>query len=148
MLRLPAGTMRWQQSLRKMPPNFAGPRYWIQQEAAHAAIALRSMFVRDIVLPNMGLLGPLVYLIEVAIGVSLVLGPLFRLGALLGASMGINLWLGLYSAHGEWPWTYMVQVINQLLFVIDPPGCALGADMLVRRWVGGVWGGGGAIVLG
>jgi hypothetical protein len=69
--------------------------------------------------------------------VSLLLGLLSRAGALLGLLMALNLWLGLYSAPGEWPWTYMFLAIIQALFVIDPPGRALGADTLLRRrlWV-------------
>jgi hypothetical protein len=46
--------------------------------------------------------------------------------------MGMNLGLGLYSAPGEWPWTYMFLVMIQGLFVIDPPGRVLGADTLLR----------------
>jgi hypothetical protein len=46
--------------------------------------------------------------------------------------MGMNLWLGLYSAPGEWPWTYMFLVMIQGLFVIDPPGRVLDADILFR----------------
>jgi uncharacterized membrane protein YphA (DoxX/SURF4 family) len=136
LLRVLVGTMWWQQSLWKIPPNFAGLRYWMQQEVAHAAIPLQSAFVADIVLPNLNLFGPLVYLIEVSIGVSLLLGLLSRLGALLGVLMGINLWLGLYSAPGEWPWTYMFLVIIQLLFLIDPPGRELGADVLLQQRAG------------
>ena len=47
--------------------------------------------------------------------------------------MGLNLWLGLYSADNEWPWTYMFLVMIQAWFVIDPPGRVLGADALLRR---------------
>lgn len=107
VLRGLVGTMWWQQSLWKIPPNFGGLRYWMQQEAAHAAI-----------------------------GVSLLLGLLSRLGALLGVLMGLNLWLGLYSAPGEWPWTYMFLLIIQALFVIDPPGRVLGADVWLGRAAG------------
>jgi hypothetical protein len=45
--------------------------------------------------------------------------------------MGINLWLGLYSADGEWPWTYMFLVMIQAWFVIEPPGRVLGGDLLL-----------------
>jgi uncharacterized membrane protein YphA (DoxX/SURF4 family) len=132
VLRVLMGTMWWQQSLWKIPPNFDGLHYWVQQESEHAAIALQGELVGDILLPNLAVFGPLIYLMEVAIGVSLVLGLLSRAGGLLGLLMGLNLWLGLYSAPGEWPWTYMFLVMIQALFVIDPPGRVLGADALLR----------------
>ena len=132
-LRVLVGTMWWQQSLWKIPPNFDGLKYWMGQEAEHAAIALQGDLVRDVVLPNLSLFAPLVYLIEVAIGVSLLLGAFSRAGAALGLLMALNLWLGLYSAPGEWPWTYMFLSVIQALFVLDPPGRVLGVDALLRR---------------
>jgi uncharacterized membrane protein YphA (DoxX/SURF4 family) len=132
-LRMLMGSMWWQQTLWKIPPNFDGLRYWMGQEAEHASIALQGALVRDVVLPNLGLFGPLVYLVELAIAVSLLLGLLSRAGALLGLLMGLNLWLGLYSAPGEWPWTYMFLVMIQAWFVIDPPGRMLGIDALLHR---------------
>ena len=47
--------------------------------------------------------------------------------------MAINLWLGLYNAPGEWPWTYMFLVVLQLIYLIDPPGRSLGIDALIWR---------------
>jgi uncharacterized membrane protein YphA (DoxX/SURF4 family) len=128
--------MWWQQTLWKIPPNFDGLKYWIGQEVEHAAIALQGALVGDIVLPNLALFGPLVYLTELIIGVSLLLGLFSRAGAILGMLMGLNLWLGLYSAPGEWPWTYMFLVLIQALFAIDPPGRTLGADALLRQRAG------------
>jgi uncharacterized membrane protein YphA (DoxX/SURF4 family) len=132
LLRLLVGAMWWRQSLWKVPPDFDGLIYWMRQEVDHASFALQSDFVGGIVLPHVLLFGPLVYAIEVAIGVSLMLGGWSRGGALLGALMAINLWLGLYSAPGEWPWTYMFLIIIQGLFVLDPPGRSLGVDALLR----------------
>jgi len=132
-LRVLMGTMWWQQTLWKIPPNFDGLKFWMQQEADHAAIALQGTLVRDIVLPHLTVFGPLVYLVELIIGVTLLLGLFSRAGALLGLLMGLNLWLGLYSADNEWPWTYMFLVMIQAWFVIDPPGRVLGADVLLRR---------------
>jgi len=131
-LRLLMGTMWWQQTLWKIPPNFSGLKYWMEQEADHAAIVLQGELVRIIVLPNLTFFGPLVYLVELVIGVTLLLGLCSRAGALLGLLMGLYLWLGLYSAQGEWPWTYMFPIIIQAIFVIDPPGRSLGADALLR----------------
>jgi uncharacterized membrane protein YphA (DoxX/SURF4 family) len=132
LLRLLVGAMWWQQSLWKIPPNYDGLIYWMHQQVDHASFALQSAFVGEIVLPHIQVFAPLVYAIEVTIGVSLMLGIWSRAGALLGALMAINLWLGLYSAPGEWPWTYMFLVAIQALFVLDPPGRSLGADALLR----------------
>jgi len=130
LTRLLIGSMWWQQSLWKVPPNYAGLLYWMKQEADHSAIRLQGQLVGEIVVPHIAIFGPLVYAIEVAIGVSLILGLLTRWGALLGLLMGLNLWLGLYSAPGEWPWTYFFLVVIQFLFLIDPPGQSLGIDAL------------------
>jgi uncharacterized membrane protein YphA (DoxX/SURF4 family) len=132
LLRLLVGTMWWQQSLWKIPPNFDGLIYWMRQEVDHAALALQSALVGGVVLPHILVFGTLVYAIEVSIGVSLMLGLWSRGGAMLGALMAINLWLGLYSAPGEWPWTYMFLIVIQALFVLDPPGRSLGLDALLR----------------
>jgi uncharacterized membrane protein YphA (DoxX/SURF4 family) len=132
LLRLLMGAMWWQQSLWKIPPNYDGLIYWMQQMVEHASIPLQSAFVSTIVLPNITIFGPIVYLVEVSIGISLMLGLLSRLGALAGLAMALNLWLGLYSAPGEWPWTYFFLVIIQVWFAIDPPGRALGLDAMTH----------------
>jgi len=132
LMRVIVGIMWWQQSLWKIPPHYDwGLIHWMDEMVEHASTELQSVLVRDLVLPNITLFGPLVYAIEVIIAVSLILGVVTRLGAALGALMAINLWLGLYNAPGEWPWTYMFLVVIQLLFVIDPPGRSLGIDAIL-----------------
>jgi uncharacterized membrane protein YphA (DoxX/SURF4 family) len=134
LLRIAIGSMWWQQSLWKIPPHYDwGLIHWMQEMVEHASTPLQSALVRDFVLPNIAVFGPLVYAIEVAIAVSLILGLLTRLGAVLGALMAINLWLGLYNAPGEWPWTYMFLVVLELMYLIDPPGRSLGVD----AWLAG-----------
>ena len=134
LMRVIAGIMWWQQSLWKIPPHWDwGLIHWMEVMVEHASTQLQSTLVRDLVLPNIAVFGPLVYATEVFIAVSLILGVVTRLGAALGALMAINLWLGLYNAPGEWPWTYMFLVVLQLIFLIDPPGRSLGIDALAWR---------------
>jgi len=134
LVRFIVACMWWQQSLWKIPPHYDwGLIHWMEEMVKHASTELQSVLVRDLVLPNIAVFGPLVYATEVIIAVSLILGVVTRLGAALGALMAINLWLGLYNAPGEWPWTYMFLVVIQLIFVIDPPGRSLGVDALVWR---------------
>jgi uncharacterized membrane protein YphA (DoxX/SURF4 family) len=128
LLRLAMGVMWWQQSLWKIPPNYDGLLYWMKQVGAHAAVPLQSYLFDRLMLPNIALFGPLIYALEALIGVSLMLGVLTRIASLLGLLMALNLWLGLYSAPGEWPWTYGYLIVIQALFLIDPPGRCLGLD--------------------
>ncbi len=128
LLRVIVGGMWWQQSLWKIPPNYDGLMFWMRQMVDHSAIPLQGTLVASYVIPNIAVFGPLVYVIEVVVGASLILGLFTRLGAALGALMAINLWLGLYSAPNEWPWTYAFLLILQLGYVIDPPGRSLGVD--------------------
>jgi len=128
VLRLIMGTMWWQQSLWKIPPNYDGLVFWMKQMVAHSSIPLQAWMVDQFVIPNIGLFGPLVYLLEVLIGVSLMLGVFTRVFAGLGLLMALNLWVGLYSAPNEWPWTYGYLIVIQALFLLDPPGRRLGLE--------------------
>jgi hypothetical protein len=58
------------------------------------------------VLPHFHLFAPIVFGLEVLTAVSLLLGNFVRRwGVSSGALQILNLWLGLCTAPGEWPWT-------------------------------------------
>jgi uncharacterized membrane protein YphA (DoxX/SURF4 family) len=140
--RFLVGACWWQQSLWKLPPYYTddpaapfgttGLAFWMKQMAEYAPFKLQAAFVRDLVLPNFYLFAPVVYLTEVLIGVSLILGLATRVGSLAGLLMALNLWAGLYVAPHEWPWTYFFLVVIQLIFTVHPPGRSLGWDALLR----------------
>lgn len=127
------GAMWWEQSLWKLPPDYSGLRYWMQEMGKWASTSLQRHFVTDIVLPHFYFFAPQVYIAEVLIAVTLTLGFFSRLGAFVGTLMAINLWLGLYRSAGEWPWTYFFLIIVQIMFLINPPGRSLGLDALFLK---------------
>jgi uncharacterized membrane protein YphA (DoxX/SURF4 family) len=127
------GAMWWQQSLWKLPPTYSGLHYWVEEMGKWASIGLQREFVRDVVLPHFFLFAPQVYIAEVLIAVTLMLGLFSRLGAFLGAIMAINLWLGLYRSPAEWPWTYFFLIVVQIMFAIQRPGRSLGLDAILLR---------------
>jgi uncharacterized membrane protein YphA (DoxX/SURF4 family) len=139
--RLVMGAFWWQQSLWKMPPFYTdhpeapfgqtGLAYWMGLMGKHAAIPLQADFVNNIVLPHFYLFAPIVYAAEVLTGVSLMLGAFVRLFAIIGALQILNLWLGLYSAPGEWPWTYFFLLLLQLMFAVHCYGRSLGVDAIL-----------------
>jgi uncharacterized membrane protein YphA (DoxX/SURF4 family) len=138
--RFTIGALWWSQSLWKVPPTYTdrpdgsgGLRYWVEVMAKYAAFPWHRDFMGGIVLPHFYWFAPFVYLGEVLVAVTLILGVVSRLGAVLGLLMAINLWLGLYRAPGEWPWTYVFLIVVQLLFVLHPPGRSLGLDAIWAR---------------
>jgi uncharacterized membrane protein YphA (DoxX/SURF4 family) len=141
LLRVLVGCMWWQQSLWKLPPHYTdqpnepfgttGLAYWMGQMGRHAAIPLQADFVNNIVLSHFYLFAPFVYAAEVLTAVSLLLGVFVRLFGVIGALQILNLWLGLYSAPGEWPWTYFFLLLLQLIFALECYGRSLGVDALL-----------------
>jgi uncharacterized membrane protein YphA (DoxX/SURF4 family) len=142
-IRLLIGCMWWQQSLWKLPPDYTGLAYWMGLMGKHAAIPLQADFVNNIVLPHLYVFAPLVYGLEVLTAVSLILGLFARLGSVIGALQIANLWLGLYSAPGEWPWTYFFLLLLMASFWLHHYGRSLGIDAIIvarvkqpRTWLG------------
>ena len=138
LFRLLIGAMWWQQTLWKLPPIYTdrpdgtgGLHHWVGEMAKWAAFGLQRDFVKDVVQPHFYFFAPQVYAIEVLIAVSLLLGLFTRVGGLLGALMAANLWLGLYRAPYEWPWTYFFMLAIQITFVVYRPGRSLGIDALL-----------------
>src|SRR5262249_54095336 len=125
----------------KLPPHYTdhpeqafgetGLAYWMGVMGKHAAIPLQADFVNTVVLPHFDLFAPLVYTAEVLTGAALMLGGFVRLFGVIGALQILNLWLGLYSAPGEWPWTYFFLLLLQVIFALDQYGRSLGIDAVL-----------------
>lgn len=140
LCRLFIGTMWWQQTLWKLPPLYtdnpsdplnSGLHFWMTREGQSAAIPLQADFVNHIVLPHFYLFAPVVYALEVLTAVSLILGLFVRWWGLIGALQVLNLWLGLYNAEGEWPWTYFFLLVLMLIFALHRYGRRLGLDAII-----------------
>jgi uncharacterized membrane protein YphA (DoxX/SURF4 family) len=139
--RLAIGSMWWQQTLWKLPPYYTdhpdqsfgetGLAYWMGLMGKHAAIPWQADFVNGLVLPHFYLFAPIVYALEVLTAVSLILGLFVRAWGLIGAAQILNLWLGLYSAPGEWPWTYFFLLLLMLVFALHRYGRSLGLDAII-----------------
>jgi uncharacterized membrane protein YphA (DoxX/SURF4 family) len=132
IVRFGVGSMWWQQALWKYPAGLGGLRYWTEQMVQHSAFAAHAAFVRDVILPNLTPIGFCVFFIEIAIGISLMVGLLTRLSAFCGALFIANLWIGLYRADAEWPWSYVFLIMLLAIFSLDAYGRSLGCDALVR----------------
>ena len=131
--RLLIGSMWFQGSLWKLPlPNAGGLQYWTEQMAEHAAFPFYAAFVKDVMLPHMNIVDPLVCLAKLGLAVSFILGIAVRPIAPLGALYALGLWLGLYRHPAEWPWVYVFLAIAQGQLAVQAAGHRLGLDGLLK----------------
>lgn len=112
LARILLGLM-WLTSLRwKLPPNFEADghtslREWLDLMVEHAAVGFYGDLINSVVLPQFTLFAWLLFLTELAVGLSLVLGVFVRPAAVVGLAMSLNLLVGLVDVPGEWPWSYL-----------------------------------------
>ena len=134
LIRVLIGTMWFQGSLWKLPlPVSGGFQYWTGQLAEHSAYAWHAALARDVLLPNIGLLDPAVWLTETFMAVSLMLGVAVRLAGVVGILFMLNLWIGLYQAGAEWPWNYLFCAFVHGFFILDRAGRSWGVDAILAR---------------
>ncbi|MCG6897489.1 MAG: DoxX family membrane protein [Thiocapsa sp.] len=134
VFRVLIGAMWYQGTTWKLPlPVSGGFEYWLRQTGEHAAFPFIGDLVNNLLLPQIALVGPLIYFAEMFFAVSLLLGVLTRLGALFAAGQALFLWLGLYRAEAEWPWNYIFLAVVHGLFIVVAAGRSLGVDAILRR---------------
>ena len=134
--RVLMGSMWFQGCLWKLPlPVSGGMQYWTGQMAEHAAFPFYAAIVTDWLLPHMAVLDPLVFVVELGMAISFLLGLLVRPVAWLGVLYVAGLWIGLYRHPGEWPWEYVFIGIVHGMFAVHRAGDWLGLDGLRRMGV-------------
>jgi thiosulfate dehydrogenase (quinone) large subunit len=134
--RIVLGIMWLDLCLQKAPWVFdsEGNRYgwlygWIWTEINNPTFHWYADFLQYFFLPNIAIMGMIVFLQELAIALSLITGTCVPvIGGLLGLVMQINLLIGNYSVPGEWFWTYPLLIVSHLALAIDHAGRVLGVD--------------------
>ena len=147
-MRALIGTMWFEAMLWKLPlPIPGGLKFWTEQEGTRAAFDFHREFINGVVLPNLHLFAPFVFLAELAFAVSLMLGLGVRLASLIGVVFVLQLWLGIYRPGdpAEWPWSYMFLALLMVLFALYAAGRSLGLDAWLRRNVPAVRDGTGVV---
>ncbi len=113
----------WEQHW-KLPPDFGlhqprGLMFAFQQGIQYPTLGIYKTFLQAVVVPHFFLFGWLIFMGETAIGISLLLGVLTKLGALLGTLQAANLLIGAASAP-EGPWIYLALLAANILLLLTP----------------------------
>lgn len=136
LFRLLVGIMWFQGALWKLPfPVAPGFQYWTEQIAQNAAWPWFGAIVTDYMLPHMAIVDPFVFVIEMGLALSLMLGLFVRPVATLGAIYVLGLWIGLYRHPDEWPWQYVFLSALHGMFAIVGGSFSFGLDaLLIPLW--------------
>lgn len=124
----------WLFSLRwKLPPSFDGGnqrdlREWLDLEVTHAAFGLYGRFIESVVIPNFTAFAWMLFVTELLVGLSLLLGYRVRVAAAVGLLLSLNLGIGLLDVPGEWPWSYAMLAMWHGLFIAVDAGLVWGLD--------------------
>jgi uncharacterized membrane protein YphA (DoxX/SURF4 family) len=122
----------------KLPPDFGrkdpeGLLYNFELASEHAVVAPLRRLAEDVLIPHFTLFGWMVFLVELAVGLSLLLGLWTRVGALVGVAQSIAITLLVARAPDEWIWTYVLFVGMSVVVALTPSGERLSLDARRRR---------------
>jgi hypothetical protein len=133
-MRVMIGSMWFQGSLWKLPlPVSGGFEAWTKALEEYAAFGFHRWIAKNIFVPLLPLIDPLVFLTELSLAISFILGLLVRPMGAIGMLYVAHLWLGLYLNPSEWPWLYIFLIFVQGFFVLDNAGRSLGLDAILAR---------------
>ena len=91
-----------------------------------------SFVIEHVVLPNFRFFGWIVLLVEIALGAFLTFGIATRLWAVVGGVHGTVIALCVLRLRGEWPWSYYLMIVANLLLFATAAGRFAGIDGVVR----------------
>jgi thiosulfate dehydrogenase [quinone] large subunit len=128
LVRIFVGYLWFQQLFWKLPPDFAGLRRYVVEEAQFTFVPGYASFIQHVFLPNFILLGAATWTAELLVALSLLFGIFSRFGALLSILLAAQLYAGLAVARGEWYWTYGMLVLLGVALAALPTGRRLGID--------------------
>jgi thiosulfate dehydrogenase (quinone) large subunit len=147
--RLMVGVLWITQLAWKVPPSFGCPANfavstsytarttglcdWTGLMGVYSILPLHRAFVNNFVIPNLAWMGWFIFLMELFIAATLILGVVSRLGALVAIVQAVNLLIGLSAVPNEWYWSYGMLIILSVVFFCIPPGRIFGLDASLRR---------------
>src|SRR5579859_987743 len=126
------GQLTW-----KPPPDFGCPDggfcLWVRQEIEHPLLPVYATLLTHLVTPTVYAWGWFTTVLELAIGLSLLLGFLTRLGGLLSMLWSLNLLLGLAAVPHEYPPAYLMLALFGFLFLTSGGRHGAGLDVRLIR---------------
>src|ERR1700733_14667305 len=118
-MRLVSAGMWYLGSLWKLPlPVSGGFKFWLENTVKYSSVHAHSALMQ-VFLDHISLVQPLVFLLETALAVSLMLGFMVRLAGVVGALFILNLLIGLYNDPANYPGTCVALISPLWIFTLE-----------------------------
>lgn len=115
--------------------NFATLRMYTEYGSTKPVFGFWGWIIDNVILPNFTFFGWMTLITEAALGGFILVGLATRFWALVGAGMAITIALTVLNAPNEWPWSYYLLILMQLMLFATKAGRHGGIDGLLRdKW--------------
>ena len=118
--------------------NNSGLYYYTKFCSTKPVLGFMKPLVDNIILPNFTFFGWMSLITEATLGAFILFGLYTRFFSLLGAFMSITIALTVLNAPNEWPWSYYLLLMANLLMFASCAGRHGGLDVVLRKfWING-----------
>ena len=142
LLRMMFGLLWLHAALHKAPGviNAQGQRVgwlsnWLWTETQPPTFGCSTALLEHVVLPHFTVFGALSFVVELALGVSLLLGLLTVLSGMGGALWQGNMALGSAAVPGEWGWMWPLLMAPHLVFAFSHTGRSVEGELCLDHWL-------------
>ena len=104
----------------KFALNYGGLAFWASRGSQYPVLGIYKSLIDHVILPNIKLFLPVVFFLELTIGVLFVLGKYVRFAALLAFAQTIAITLSVLNAPNEWKWSYFLMLLVAAIFFVNP----------------------------
>jgi thiosulfate dehydrogenase (quinone) large subunit len=137
IIRITAGLLFVENLTWKTPPHFgaddqSGLYYFTTLGVDYPVAAPVATLLENVVLPNFGLFGWSVFIVEICLAVFLVLGLATRFWAIVGIAQALAIFLTVGAAPHEWKWSYFLMMATMLAVFGFAAGRVVGLDAVLR----------------
>ena len=108
---------------------------WLATASTRSAEPVLATIASETLLPNFGLVNPLLFLVTFLVAASFILGAFVHIVAFGALILTVAAWLGLYGDAGIWFWGFPFLALLCGLLMAFSAGRALGVDAWLRRSV-------------
>jgi thiosulfate dehydrogenase (quinone) large subunit len=100
--------------------NYDALRYWVSRGSEYPVIGAYKWIIDHAIIPNIKLFLPMVFIIELTIGILFITGKYIRIAAMLAVAQTIAITLSVLRAPNEWKWSYFLMLVVSIIFFVSP----------------------------